>query len=212
MNTKTVLDRAFTRIKDNSATLRVKMLGWLNSAMQDVVNERIWLFLDKTVSLPITAGTITLPADFGREIFIKAGYYLYTVGDRQTPQNAAIADIVGGSLHYGYVSGSNYGYTLDASTLTFHPSIPLDTTTAALTYTAAFPVAGYTDGEDTLFPSEFLPLFERYLLTCFYEYDVDADRLPVGIQVNADLLRKMKKLDNQRKPLPQLNRKGMVRE
>ena len=201
MNTKTVLDRVFTRIKDNSATLRVKMLGWLNSAMQDVVNERAWLFLDKTVTLSITAGTITLPADFGRETFIRVGDYLFTIGDRLTPQDAAIADGHGGDPH---------GYTLDATTLTFHNTL---TGTAKLTYTATFPALGYDDGiTDTLFPAEFLPLFERYLLTCFYEYDVDADRLPVGLQVNAEQLRRMKKLDNQRKPLPQLNRKGLVRE
>lgn len=200
MNTKTVLDRVFTRIKDNSPTLRVKMLGWLNSAMQDVVNERAWLFLDKTVSLPITASAITLPADFGRETFISVGYYLFTIGDRLTPEAAALADSYG---------GDPAGYTLDATVLTFHPSI---TGTANLTYTAAFPAAGYADDmTGTLFPDEFLPLFSQYLLTCFYEYDVDADRLPLGLQVNAEQLRRMKKLDNQRKPLPQLNAKGLVR-
>jgi hypothetical protein len=201
MNTKTVLDRVFTRIKDNSSTLRVKMLGWLNSVMQDVVNERAWLFLDKSVTLPITAGAIVLPADFGRETFIRSGDYLFTIGDRLAPQEAALADSYGGDPH---------GYTVEGATITFHPAT---TGTASLSYTAAFPALGYFDSTDeTLFPDEFLPLFAQYLLTCFYEYDVDADRLPVGLQVNAEQLRRMKKLDNQRKPLPQLNAKGLVRE
>lgn len=202
LTTKSVLDRVFTRIKDNSGTLRVKMLGWLNSAMQDAWAERSWLFLEKKVDIAIVSNAITLPADFGDEVFISiGGIYIFTVADRLSPSEAAYADERG---------GDPYGYTKDSDTLVFHPSAD---GTATLTYTAQVPDAGYVDDTtETIFPLEFLPLFERVLLSAFYEYDVDADRLPVGLKMDADQLRRLKKLDNRRKPLPQLNRFGMVRE
>ena len=200
LTTKSVLDRVFSRIKDNSSTLRVRMLGWLNSTMQDAVSKREWTFLEKTVSLTITDNAITLPVDFDRELFIRNGQYIFTVGDRLTAYMAAEADIAG---------GEPYGYTLDATSLTFHPSA---SGTAELTYQAVFPAAGYEDGTiPTIFPINWLPVFERCMITAFYEYDVDADRLPLSLQLDAEQIRAMKKLDNQRKAIPQLSPKGYVR-
>ena len=198
LSTKGVIDRVFTRIKDNSATLRVKMLAWLNSAMQDVVNERAWLFLEKTVTLPLVGSSVTLPTDFGRETFIKVGTSCLTVGDRLTPEEAEQVDDAG---------GEPFGYTVGPTTITIHPST---TGTLDLTYTAAF--SELEDSTDnTLFPSEFLPLFERYLLTCFYEYDVDESRWGAAARLDQKQLSTLKRLDNARKPLPQLNYKGMTR-
>lgn len=201
LTTKAVLDRVFNRVKDNSPSLRVKMTDWLNSAMQDAWAERSWLFLEKKVDLLITAGSITLPADFGDEIFIRIGNsFIFTTGDNLTPSDAVRWDVAGGDPQ---------GYTTDDTALTFHPAV---SGTATLTYTAKVPDVGYTDGTDaTIFPREFLPLFERALLEAFYEYDVDTDRLPNGIRLNAEEMRRMKKLDNSRRPLPQLSTRGYVR-
>lgn len=200
LTTKSVLDRVFSRIKDNSPTMRVRMLGWLNSTMQDAVSKRQWTFLEKTASFAITDNAVTLPVDFDRELFIRNGSYVFTVGDRLTPFMAAESDIAG---------GDPYGYTLDATTLTFHPSA---SGTADLTYLAVFPSAGYEDdATPTVFPQYWLPVFERAMLTAFYEYDVDADRLPVSLQLDAEQIRTMKKSDNQRKAIPQLSPKGYVR-
>ena len=201
LTTKQVLDTALSRSKDTSATLRAKMLIWLNSAMQDVVNDRNWTFLEKTVPLPIVGGQLPLPADFGGEIFIKTGIYIFTVADRLTLSDAARWDAAGGDPH---------GYTIENdTTLTFHPTA---SGTATLTYTAQVPAAGYTDGATpTIFPQDFVPYFERELTAAFYEYDVDADRLPVGIQLSSDKYRTLKKLDNSRRPLPSLHPRGYVR-
>ena len=200
LTTKSVLDRVFSRIKDNSPTLRVRMLGWLNSTMQDAVSKRQWTFLEKTATLTITDNSVTLPIDFGYELFIRNGEYLFTVGDRLTPFMAAEADIAG---------GDPYGYTLDETTLTFHPSA---SGTADMLYSAVFPAAGYDDGTTpTVFPQYWLPVFERAMLTAFYEYDVDADLLPVSLQLDAEQIRTMKKSDNLRKAIPQLSPKGYVR-
>lgn len=201
LTTKTVLDSAFSRTRVTDPTLRAKAVHWLRNAMRDVLNEREWVFLEKTATaLPVTDGEITLPADFGKEVFVKNGIYIFTTADRLTPSNAALADNCG---------GEPVGYTLTPTTLVFHPTT---TGTADLTYVATLPTGGYTDGTDaTIFPDEFEPLFERYLTTCFYEYDVDNDRLPVGLQLDAKMLRTLKKADNQRRPVPPLSRKGMVR-
>jgi hypothetical protein len=188
-------------VKDNSPALRVKMLDWLNSSMQDVWSERSWLFLEKTVDLAIVAGAITLPTDFGDEIFVRIGNsFIFTTGDNITPSDATRWDVAGGDPH---------GYTTDDTSLVFHPAA---SGTASLTYTAKFPAAGYADDTtNTIFPTEFTPLFERAMLTAFYEYDVDTDRAPVSIQIDQQQLRRLKKLDNQRRPLPQLHSRGYVR-
>jgi len=202
LTTQAVLDRVFTRIKDNSSTLRVKMLGWLDSAMRDAWSERAWIFLDKSVTLTLSGGSITLPADFGDETFLNVGdQYALTTGDKLTPTEALKADVRGGDV---------WGYTISSTAITLHPAT---TGTVTLYYTAKMPDAGYADDTtETIFPMEFLPLFERSLLAAFYEYDVDADRMPLGIQLDTEHLRKLKKLDNGRKPLPQLNNRGLVRE
>lgn len=202
LTTKQVLDKFFSRVRDNSAALRVKSLGWLNSLMTDVVNERPWLFLDKSASLAITANQITLPVDFGLESSIQIGTYFLTSNDRFTPEDAFTVDQAAG----GVVTG----YTIEADTITFHPSA---TGTAVLHYTAQMPATDYTDGTDaTLFPVEFIPLFERSLLTAFYEYDVDSERLPIGLAVDRAQMKRMKSLDNSRKALPKVNRNGYIRD
>jgi hypothetical protein len=202
LTTTAVLDRAFTRIKDNSSALRVKMLGWLDSAMRDAWGERTWIFLEKSVVLTLVNGAITLPADFGDETFLNVGgLYALTTADKLTPTEALKADVRGGDV---------WGYTLSSTAITLHPAT---TGTVTLYYVAKMPDAGYADDStETIFPMEFLPLFERSMLAAFYEYDVDADRLPTGVQLDAEHLRKLKKLDNSRKPLPQLNTYGLVRE
>ncbi len=201
ITTKIILDQVFTRVRDNSATLRVKMLGWLNSAMREVWAERAWIFLEKTVDLPISGGSITLPADFGDETFIRIGdSFVFTTGDKLTPSDAARYDVAG---------GDPAGYTSDGTYITFHPAA---TGIVSLSYVAKVPDDGYQDGTGaTIFPMEFLGLFERAMLEAYYEYDVDTDRLPNGIRLNQEGLRRMKKLDNSRKPLPQLNNRGLVR-
>lgn len=200
LTTKTVLDSFFSRVKDNSPTLRTKAVHWLRNAMRDVLNERAWVFLEKTETLSIVDSAITLPTDFGKEVFIKNGIYLFTTADRLTPSNAALADSCG---------GEPVGYTLSPTAITFHPTA---TGAADLSYVATLPAGGYADGTDaTIFPDEFEPLFERYLTTCFYEYDADDAKIPVGLQLDAKMLRTLKKSDNQRKAVPPLSRKGMVR-
>lgn len=201
LTTKSILDRALSRVRDTSDTLRLKMLGWLNSAMQDLINEpRDWTFLERTVTLPLTSNALTLPADFNREVTVRTGNYLLTTNDRLSAPDAAYLDEAG---------GDPAGYTVSATTLTIHPAA---TGTADLTYTAQFPATDYADDtSDTLFPREFLPLFERAMVAQFYEYDVDNERMGLGAGIYAELARKAKALDNSRKPSPQLDYRGFPR-
>lgn len=201
LTTKQVLDKFFNRTRDNSSTLRVKALGWLNSLMTDVVNERPWLFLNKYVTLTIAANKITLPADFGLESTIAVSGVLLTDIDKLTEEEAFISDQGGGFID---------GYTLDSTSITFHPSAE---GAAVLNYSAQMPATDYVDSmAATIFPVEFIPLFERSLMTAFYEYDVDTDRLPLGLAVDKVQMSRMKKLDNSRKAIPKNNRNGFVRE
>lgn len=201
MNCKQVIDSAFSRIKDNSAALRVKMLSWLNSTMREVVNDRAWTFLDVgPATLPITSNAVTLPTDFGQETFVKYGIYTFTTSSRLTPTEAARADLCG---------GDPVGYTIENGKLTIHPSAE---GTLDLSYTAKVPAAGYADDTTaTIFPDEFIPLFERYLLSAFYEYDADPEKLNFGAAINQSMLRNLRIADNQRRPVPALSRKGMLR-
>ena len=198
LTAKAVLDQVFSRIKDNSATLRVKMLAWLNSIVIDIANDRPWNFLEKSATITIANSTIVLPDDFSTESSI-------TVGDIiLTPQNMLNAP---DAFYWSQSSGTLVGYTINESGIVLYPTT---TGTAILDYTAR--VGGYSDDTTaTVFPTEFLPLIERALLTAFYEYDVDTDRMPTSFQLDAKMLSSLKRFDNQRKSLYRSNPHGYKR-
>lgn len=202
LTTKQVLDKFLSRVRDNSAALRVKSLSWLNSLMTDVVNERTWEFLNRSVTLTITNNQITLPADFSIERSIEVGDYILTYANKLTDKEAFRSD--------QSQSGIVEGFTVEDGTITFHPSAE---GSAILHYTAQIPSVGYADtAEATIFPLEFVTLFERALMTAFYEYDVNAELLPVGFGIDKTQMRRMKQLDNSRKAKPKVNSNGYIRE
>ena len=201
LTTKQILDSFFTTVKDNSSALRTRATEWLHTLMMSAADERSWLFLKKaSAALPITANTVTLPSDFSMEVCIKLGTILLTPENKLTDEEAFAADNGEGGA----------GYTIDGSTLKLHGETTA--TTAVVTYIAHVPDAGYGDSTTaTIFPAEFLPLFVRSLKTAFLEYDVDLDRLPISLQLDGAELRRMKKLDDRRRPPLKLNKHGYVR-
>lgn len=201
LTTKQILDSFFTTVKDNGSTLRARAIEWLHVLMMSAADERDWLFLKKTsAALTITANAVTLPADFSIEVCIALGTVLLTPKNKLTDEQAFAADNGEGGA----------GYTIEGSALKLHGETT--ETTAVVTYIAHVPDAGYGDSTTaTIFPAEFLPLFVRSLKTAFLEYDVDLDRLPVSLQLDAAELRRMKRLDNRRRPQIQPNSHGYVR-
>ena len=200
LTTKAVLDAVFSRLRTNSVEHRARMVSWLNSAMLQVVNEpRAWNFLEKTATIAIADNIIPLPDDFGTENNIRIGDIILTPRHIITDIDAFYADLTAPT--------SLIGYSVQETGIEFHSSA---TGNAILNYTAR--VATYTDSADaTVFPTEFLPLFERAMLTAWYEYDVDADRLPLSFQLDARMMQQMKALDNRRKGMPQFESHGYKR-
>jgi hypothetical protein len=167
--------------------------------MVQVTNERAWNFLEKSATIAIVSNIIALPDDFGTEQYIKVGEIILT------PRNI-INDV---DAFYAHLedAGELIGYFVNETGIELHASA---TGTAILGYTAR--VQTYTDDViDTVFPLEFLPLFERAVLTAWYEFDVDADRLPSSFQIDAVLLKKLKELDNKRKAAYQMNPHGYTK-
>ena len=199
LTVKQVLDSVFSRLRTNSAEHRARMVHWLNSAMLQVVNEREWNFLEKTATIAIADNIIPLPDDFGNEISIQVGDVILTSRHLITDTDAFYADLID--------PNSLVGYSVQETGIEFHAAAA---GTAILTYTAR--VATYADGDTTVFPTEFLPLFERALLSAWYEYDVDEDRIPLSFQLEPKMLKQMKALDNRRRGMPRLNSNGFLRE
>jgi hypothetical protein len=198
LTTKGILDQVFSRVSDNTSTLRVRMLAWYNSLAIQVANERPWNFLNTTVNIPIVNSVIPLPDDFGTETSITVGNIILT------PQNLLNAPE---SFYWGQTSGILAGYTVDETGIALFPTT---TGTAALEYSKRVPTYA-DDTTSTIFPTEFLPLLERSLLTAFYEYDVDSERMPMSFQLDAKMMSQVKKIDNQRKSLHRLNVHGYKR-
>jgi hypothetical protein len=198
LTTNAVLDAVFSRLRTTSADHRSRALSWLNSLTVQVANERAWNFLEKEVTIAIVDNVIALPDDFGEENSIEVEDIILIPQNIITDVQAFYAD--------EYDPSGLIGYTVQETGIEFHATAIGN---AILNYTAR--VATYADGDTTVFPAEFLPLMERAILTAWYEYDVDADRMPLSFQLDAALLKQMKKVDNRRKAIPQLNSHGYVR-
>jgi hypothetical protein len=197
--TKSILDATQTLIADQSAAYRLKMLTWLNLAMQTVVNQpRDWEFLKKTASLPVTSNAITLPADYADFESLTVGDYFFTTADQLTGAEA-------------FESVESAGFVIDekAGTITILPAT--EETTVTLAYKGTMPAADYADDTTaTIFPQEFKPLFVRILKTISNEVDVE-DQYTVSLQLSDTDLRTMKALDNKRKALPKPSSHGYIR-
>jgi hypothetical protein len=208
LNTKAILDAAQTFLADVSTPLRVKMLVWLNLAMQSVLNEpRQWNFLQsKTTGITVTASKADLPTDFGELFNATLGTaYFFEPENELTAEEAFSVNDLADSEPFGFV------YVTETGTRKIQ-FIPATTeATCDITYEPILPLAGYSDdGTDTLFPVDFTNLLVRAILSMRNEMDVE-DQLSFSVSFDEKEMRKVKALDNKRQPKPKNNKHGYIR-
>lgn len=196
LSTDDILTAAIGRQHDTSTALRAKAVYWLNEAIQLLVHERRWSWLEKTATISIASDTATLPDDFDRFVFVKTDdWYLerhkqLSKGDAEldTDTDLIVTD-----------DPIPYGFVISSTAITFHAGCS-DDTGGSLTYIQTVP--DYTDStDDTILPDMCKPLLVRSLVSALYEYDKDPRGIP-SIQLDAMLLSKLKKRDNAERPLP----------
>lgn len=204
LTTAGVLTATQTFISDQTAALRLRMLTWLNLAMQSVINEpREWEFLKKTASLAVTSNVITLPTDFADFQSLTVGDYFLVPENMLTDTESFEVLETGGTIPLGFSINEMAG------TLTILPGTT--ETTVTLAYKSGMPSTDYTDDSTaTIFPLEFRPMFVRHLLTLRNEFDVE-DQTIMSAQMSMAELKAMKKLDNKRKAVPKPSNHGYTR-
>lgn len=202
LKAKDILDKVATRIIDDSAETRVRMMSWLNDGMRSILREpREWWFLRGEASIAVVSGAMVLPSDFGEVVAIELGSTILGKNNLLSTKEAFDWEQSGGNVAAGY--------TLDATNLYLVPA-PTNGT-AVFTYIKK-QTTDLTDvATDTIFPIECAEYLKRFVLTSFYEFDVD-DRLPYSRQILEVELRALKAYDNRQKPIPKRNPHGYTRE
>lgn len=184
------------------ATIRPKVLLWLNIAAQKLAVVRPWLFLAKSVTLNPVANVITKPADYGEFSFINLG----TVKSLDTRNRLSAGETLqadNSRAGYGYPTG----FTEDATTITLHGEG--FTAPVTLGYIIEPPVI-VDDATATVWPVKCRAVFMEAVLTAYTKYDYD-ERFTGQIQLGLAELSDLQSWDNGQKPRTQYNRKGYGR-
>jgi hypothetical protein len=201
-----ILNSVASMLTDTSAGTRTKMIIWLNMIVEKLAADRIdWDWVRKTsLNLTITANQITLPADFQRVIYIKSGSNFYLEQEDELTDEAVYrlqAVTVAGTIPIGYQDD------VVAGKITLYPGA---SGVCDLRYLAEHPAI--TDSATAiLFPKAFEPVLVRGCLDFFYEYDMDL-RAASSYQLDAILLGALYESELARRPLPQANSHGYMRE
>lgn len=195
---KQVLDRAMSHIQDNSATMRSRMLGFLNTALQVLAAERDWRCLHESEDIGVVDGVLVLPSNFAKFHAIIHPEFALTPKNQLTA--AAQAKWVAAAT-----SGNPRGFVFSGNLMILYPSI-----NTIVEFKFSKEVSEVIDDTTPLpFPIKFLPLLVRSLLDAYYEYDKDTGidgRLKVSLNLNAELLRTLKVWDNNQQAMPSIGR------
>lgn len=202
-----ILDSAQSMLRDPSADLRTKMLSWLQVAFQQAFLEHDWhdlLVLDSAVTITDNKAPKASLTNYGRFFSAKQGDasdgFLLLESDRLTPDEVFTTEeetVATSRIPAGWHEDSTSIYFLPGATGTVDikhfrtVSTPADDDTA------------------TEWPDYFLPLFQRTLITTYYEYDRD-ERLAVGVQLDVSELSRIKKWQNKRLAVPKRDSKGYM--
>lgn len=187
MTTTFLLDNTVTAIQDTSATLRARLLNWLNDAIQSIALERDWLCLRQTVACPVSGKSITKPSDYGRMVEMRGDGTQWVLTDQHHLSDTSYY----GMQNSNGVWNSPIGWVEDATTITLL-NVP-GTATIYLTY---IPELGtYAEGATIPFPIRFSNWFQRAVLTAYYEYDMD-ERYAFSAQQTGEELKKLKHNEN----------------
>lgn len=195
LTVNSILDAVTQRVHDNTATMRGRLLSYLNDAMQQFWLERDWSFLRASASLVISGNEATKPADYGKLLFVSMGT-LWSLDKR----NQLTTEEAWRSTVNGTESGYPDGWEEDATKIYFRPNA--DDGTATLVYLKTLPV--YAEGDTTLLPDYCRALMVRTLMDAYYEFDAD-ERGLVSIQLHQGELAMVHKFENVRQPQPQRN-------
>jgi len=213
---KSIIDDTLTIIKNNSTSVRGKMLTWSNITAQKLATERAWQFLNNgTATLTPTSNVITLPVDYGQLINIRSGAdFFLTQADKMSEEDAWRLDNAepGSLVPRGYTESVVDTIVSDVITVRRN-TIKLyggDVTTSVVVKYIIEPQAILDTVGLTCWPVQCRSLFMRSLLDFFYEYDMD-ERAALSYQLNAAELYTVKKWDNTQKPKPEPSRHGYIR-
>lgn len=200
-----ILDTAISRIRDKSPAMRANLLLWLGQIMQSVLDEpREWVFFSdfrKTVEVAIVSGVATLPEDFEEVVNIQIGTdYFFDL-------NNILSDRDAFTINADFPNDSTpRGIQITNTEVVFIPGV--EDGTATLNYRPR--LTAVTDSTDeTAWPPEFLNLFVRGLLTAYYEHDLNPS-LGYSVSLDYEEMRKLKAIDNRRKPVAKFSRHGYL--
>jgi hypothetical protein len=211
-----IIDDAMSIIRNNSTSVRLKMLRWTNIVAQKLAVVRPWTFLGNgTAIITPVSNVLSLPADYGEIVTLQAsGVFTLDCRHRLTPGEAQRADnaATGLSRPYGFTE-SIVSATDGQGVITRTPKITLHgygfTDPVTVNYTIE-PGAIADSAILTCWPTKCRPIFQRALIDGFYEYDMD-ERAALSYQLNAAELSELKKWDNSQKPRTQNSRHGYRR-
>jgi len=192
---KNVLNAVQARVHDNSTQTRGRMLSWFMDIVELLAIERSWYCLIKSTPVATTDGVLATINNYEQILSITddSTYFLDT-GDRLTLEEAFKVNAKGGSTPVGFTE-------LDG-VITLAP-VPGDGQ-VSVTYKRGQQV--YLDDDiDTIWPSNFKPLFVRTILTAFYEFDTD-QRLIGSVALDSTIINILKRWDNQFQPMPKMSK------
>lgn len=193
-NTENILDDTISQIQDQTATMRAKLLTWLNMVMQDVAGAKIkkpWLFLQETLEdQAFSSNAIAKPSDFKKVISVKDGTdWILSDGNRLTEQQ--IFEATDDSA----TNPTPIGFDITSTEIVFYPGA---TGTCDLKYLKEVPT--YTDVDtDTVFPLHMKNVLMEGTLATYFKYDQDP-MFSTSQGQYAYFLKKAKKEDNIQQP------------
>lgn len=190
-----ILDTALSLIQDNSTPMRSKMGAWLNVLCIKTLNIRDWNCLIKeSAETTIVDNLALLPTDFGSVVSIRQnfdqGNFFFTPLNQLTDK-----EVYRDSSDTITLDALPIGYQLTPTSISFYPSA---TGSIYLVYNPTI-TGTYEDGDTTIFPVQFLPLFIRGCLDFYYEYDMD-ERAALSYTINNNELKEVKIWDNRLVP------------
>ena len=220
-----IIDDALSTIKNNSTSVRGKMLVWLNVLAQKLVTARPigWTFFQNgTATVTPADNILTMPADYGQlKSLIGGTSFFFDKRNILTDAEAWRMDSATTGL------SSPRGYTEAIAEVTISATPPDVGMFTVKRYQITLHGAGFS-GDVTVnyeisppdfvddanvatpWPSVCRPLLMRGLLDGFYEYDMD-ERGTMSYQLNQMLLDDLKSWDNMRRPKSQSDSRGLRR-
>lgn len=207
INTENILDDVISRVSDQSAAMRTKMLIWLNNVMQDVTDAKVkkpWMFLQGSVlDNTISSNAIAKPADFKFLVSLKSGIDWFLKTDDLLTEEEIFT--------YSDTSATDpspIGYEVTSTTIVLYPGA---SGTCDLKYVIEVPE--YADvATDTVFPLYMKNVLISGTLVEYYKYDQDPLLQGAPAEYGYLLAKAMKNDNIQQPKAANYNRRGYIRK